>query len=355
MKIAVVHDFVTSGAGQDALDTLIQAETVSRVLTELGHQASPVPFTLDLEAARRILSDMAPDVVFNLVEATEGRGGLIHLAPALYELLGIPYTGSDAAALFTTSHKPLMKRLLVSEDLPTPGWVDRSTLAERLPHLEERYILKPVCEHASIGIEASSVIRPGAPLNLLKTLDQQREKEGIDFFAEHYIEGREFTTAFLADTAAAQALPPAEIVFAEKRRGRPNVVGYKAKWDETSPAWRNTHRRLEFPAEDRELLSELVFLSRRCWKLFQLQGYARIDFRVDRKGKPHIIDINANPCLSLDAGFAAQVDHAAIPYATAIQRILASAFRNNSGATAGSTSCSAPKSAPCPPAAISLA
>ncbi|MFH2099767.1 MAG: D-alanine--D-alanine ligase, partial [Pseudomonadota bacterium] len=49
----------------------------------------------------------------------------------------------------------------------------------------------------------------------------------------------------------------------------------------------------------------------------------RVDFRVDPDGNPFILEVNANPCLSPDAGFAAAVDRAGMPFDRAVERILA--------------------------------
>jgi D-alanine-D-alanine ligase len=69
-------------------------------------------------------------------------------------------------------------------------------------------------------------------------------------------------------------------------------------------------------------LAELGELARTCWTLFGLRGYARVDFRLDACGKPWILEVNSNPCLSPDAGFAAAVERASISFEEAVRRIL---------------------------------
>jgi D-alanine-D-alanine ligase len=122
-------------------------------------------------------------------------------------------------------------------------------------------------------------------------------------------------------------LPPAEIDFSAFAPGKPRIVGYRAKWAEDSDEYRQTPRRFDFPASDRTLLDRLSDLARACWNEFDLRGYARVDFRVDREGRPWILEINANPCLSPDAGFAAALQQAGIEYSAAIARIVGDAVR----------------------------
>ena len=87
--------------------------------------------------------------------------------------------------------------------------------------------------------------------------------------------------------------------------GKPRIVDYAAKWHAGSFEFCNTVRRFEFDAADRPLLARLEDVAKACWRLFGLRGYARVDFRVDAAGRPWVLEVNVNPCLSPDAGFAA--------------------------------------------------
>jgi D-alanine-D-alanine ligase len=59
--------------------------------------------------------------------------------------------------------------------------------------------------------------------------------------------------------------------------------------------------------------------------VFALDGYARVDFRVDRTGQPYILEINANPCLAADAGFCAAAAEQGLTQTDVIARLLAAA------------------------------
>ena len=61
------------------------------------------------------------------------------------------------------------------------------------------------------------------------------------------------------------------------------------------------------------------------WHAFELRGYARVDFRVDQRGDPWIIDVNTNPCLTPGAGYAAAVQESGLSFAQAIEQIVATA------------------------------
>jgi D-alanine-D-alanine ligase len=125
-------------------------------------------------------------------------------------------------------------------------------------------------------------------------------------------------------------LSPAEIVFEAYADAKPRVVGYRAKWDEASFEYHHTPRRFEFEPHDARLLAELKRLALECWTCFGLRGYARVDFRVDGEGRPWVLEVNTNPCLSPDAGFAAALERAGISFQDAIARILADALGRRS-------------------------
>ena len=122
-----------------------------------------------------------------------------------------------------------------------------------------------------------------------------------------------------------ELLPPAEIVFDGFPPGKPRIVGYAAKWDASSFEYTHTPRRFDLPAADGPLVAELEGLARRAWSLFGLSGYARVDFRVDAGGRPWMLELNANPCLSEDAGFAAAAARTNLELRDVLERILAAA------------------------------
>ena len=122
-------------------------------------------------------------------------------------------------------------------------------------------------------------------------------------------------------------LPLAEIDFTAFPEDQVRIVDYQAKWDETSFAYHHTPRRFVDEAAEPILCRQLRELALRCWSLFGLRGYARVDFRVDGSGQPWILEVNCNPCLSPDAGFAAALAPANIGWPDAVARILEDALR----------------------------
>ncbi len=305
------------------------------------------------------------------MESFGGSDWLAFLATAVLDVLHVPYTGSPTSAIMLSVDKLLAKERLERSDLPTPAWLTMKGGVQRGPgrpiHRTIRpnvpCIVKSVTQHASFGLEEDSVLAGGELNELRGALRPWAVRLGGDCFLEEYVDGREFNVAVLggatrqacekmetgsggpfveprkprpsgvpvpnfSGAASAEVLPPAEIVFAGFPPGKPRIVGYRAKWQEDSFEYAHTVRQFDFSPEDRSLLDRLRAMALSCWDLFGLRGYARVDFRVDQAGQPWILEVNANPCLSPDAGFAAALQRASIPYREAIRRILEDALEH---------------------------
>lgn len=325
MLAAILHNAVSDDAPPDERDVLVQVEIVRAALGRLGHEVLALSCDLDLQSLREDLARMRPAVVFNLVESLGGFDRLQQLVPALLEMLGVPFTGASSAALVQTNDKLLAKRMMLAAGLPTPEWITLDVDSSRIESslVSDEYIIKAVGEHASLGIDDESVVRSPSRTELLARLRSVSARLGRRCFAEAFVAGREFNLSVLAGPLV---LPPAEIDFSRFPAGKPKIVGYRAKWDESAPEFAGTPRTFDFPASDEPLLTELRSLAVRTWRLFELRGYARVDFRVDARGRPWILEVNANPCLSPDAGFYAALTRAGLSFDEAVERILGDAL-----------------------------
>lgn len=335
MRVAILHNLVPPDASEAERDVFIQIAAVSQALSHLGHEPVRVAATLDLSELRSQLSWLKPDVVFNLVESLEGSDWLMFVVTGLLDAIRMPYTGSPTESILLANHKILAKERLAQAGLPTPMWLPGPGTRHRSGSLHAflpgtTYVLKAVSQHASVGLDDRCVVTADERWTLDDLLVQKSEQMGCDCFAEEYVDGREFNISLLASPHGAEVLPLAEIDFTAFPQDKPRIVGYRAKWDERSFEYNHTPRRFNFPGSDQPLLDTLGSMARTCWDVCGLQGYGRVDFRIDAAGRPWILEVNANPCLSPDAGFAAALQRASIPFDQAIQRIFDDALASNS-------------------------
>jgi D-alanine-D-alanine ligase len=321
MKIGVIHNQpIPKGEPnwESSLDVMVQVDAISNALAELGHAPTALPFTRDLGAFVDRLQREATEVVFNLCESVDEDPHLIGHPAAVLELLGLPFTGSSSMALTLSTDKLLVKRLMVAAGIrTTPFFSYEGGDVPKPPALDFPLIMKPRWQDASIGIDQESILLSGKGLR--KTLGDYYQRFG-PLLIEEYIEGREFNVSLLGDPLA-RIMPLAEIDFSGFPPGLFRIVGYRAKWDEESPEYRCTRR--VFPDDlPPDLARSIRRVARECFRLFGLRDYGRVDMRTDDRGRVNVLEVNANPCLSPDAGFTAAVARADLGYRGMVGELL---------------------------------
>jgi D-alanine-D-alanine ligase len=340
MRVAILFNAVSEHAKTDELDVLEQLEAISAVLERLGIVVERVPCDFDLRAIAAFLDRFKPDVVFNLVECLETYGKLIHVVPTMLDALGVQYTGASAQSLYLTSNKILAKERMRAGGLPTPDWIgpwppgDGASLVKQRTgsRRRSRYIIKALWEHASFGMDDDVIVEDADDAALLGRMQELAPRLRGECYAEVFVEGREFNLSIISTDNGPRVLPVAEILFLGYPKGKPRIVGYKAKWEEEAAEYRGTPRTFDFKKEDGGLIAMLPRVALAAWKLFGLRGYARVDFRVDAKGDPYILEVNANPCISPDSGFIAAAQQCGLDYDATIRTILDDALLRARGA-----------------------
>jgi D-alanine-D-alanine ligase len=327
MTVLVLHEAIGPDARADELDTLVQVEQVSAALQQLGNKVSVQQTGLDLDATLASIKASRPDCVFNLVESLGGDGRMVHFVPALLRVAETQFTGCDGDAIYLSSQKQMAKNWMRLNKIPTPAsfGTDADATAG-----DTRWIVKSLWEHASFGMDDGCVVSGSAAAQA--RIDQCIEHHGGEWFAEQFVDGREFNISVLEKDGQPFILPIAEIGFAGFPPGKPKIVGYAAKWDEQAPEYLATPR--SFPVMPERLFDALTRVVNKCWHSFGLGGYARVDIRVDSHGNPWVLEVNANPCISRDAGFAAAAEMAGMDYQQLIEGVLSAGLRTEA-ASAG--------------------
>tara|TARA_R110000782_G_scaffold95154_1_gene179080 strand:+ start:797 stop:1774 length:978 start_codon:yes stop_codon:yes gene_type:complete len=317
-SVLVLHESIGDNARADEVDTLEQAKYVAGVMRELGWSASCMATDLDLAGTISEIQEKNPVCVFNLVESLHGDGSLVHIVPAVLRSAGIRFTGSDSEAMFLSSHKLLAKHVMRENGIPTPISFQPG---EPKPAMNATWIVKSVWEHASLGLDDGCVVNSLSAARA--RVDHCRAQFGGNWFAEQFIDGREFNVSVLEIDRKPRILPIAEMTFIDFPRDKPKIVGYAAKWDEAAPEYAATERCFaELPQAEHAAIVDVV---EKCWAAFNIRGYARVDIRLDSHGVPWVLEVNANPCLSPEAGFAAACREASVSMQTAIEHIVSAA------------------------------
>ncbi len=307
-------------------DILYTADIVGRVLRASGCEVKRLGVTDQAQILLRGIEQFHPDAVFNLYEGTASWGDAEAYICGILELLRVPYTGCPPKPLMLCRSKPLTKQLLMGSGLPTaPFFTVPSDTIPACP-LDFPVIVKPGMEDASVGIDQCSVVQSQQELE--RRVDYLRRTYGPVVLAEQFVYGREFNVAVVELDGVAKTLPFSEILFVPPE-GKPDlwpIVSFDAKWRPSTIDFQATPA-VNPAAVDEPLHSEISMLALRAFELAGCRDYARIDFRVDRAGKPYILEVNPNPCISPLAGLAAGLESAQIPYPYFIADVARAALR----------------------------
>jgi D-alanine-D-alanine ligase len=305
-------DFAESDAG-----VMVEVQGVIEATKELGI-ASRVEGVSTLEDLRAVLAAAQEPMVFNLVEALDGPAQDFNFVPALCRAFGKACTGSDSPALMLSLDKWQCRSVLQSRGLPVPDGVlvpPDHRIPDALP--AGPFIVKPACADAGEGIDSSSVVQtPGEELQ--RAVRRIHERFGQPALIEHFLDGRELNVSVLQKGEALVVLPIAEIDFSAFGAGAVRILDYSTKWHEDSFAYRCV---IPAPLDD-GLAGRVREIALEAWRAIGCRDYARVDFRLDSKGRPYVLEVNTNPDISPGDSFAACAAHHGISYERFIETVL---------------------------------
>jgi D-alanine-D-alanine ligase len=321
-RVVVLYTEANEGLDDElraTIDLSTTARAVAEILGSSGHEVKTLPFGHDtIEVAGRLRA-LRPDIVFNLAECPLECNAKEPHGAALLELLRLPYTGCGPLALALCKDKAVAKQILAAHRLPTSQFEVFLGDAQRSSRLSFPLIVKPLTEDGSLGIAEESIVANRKELRARVAF--LREEHGQDAIAEEFLGGREFIVTVVGNgTADAphRVLPPGEYVYHSDCW---RVCTFKAKWDEAHPSYAAVEAC--YPATlSVALRRQLERLALACARIFAIRGYARIDFRLDRSGRPHVLEVNPNPDLSPGAGISRTAESAGFTYADFLQEIL---------------------------------
>jgi len=304
---------------REDMDLATTAKSVTEALRSAGHDAWSHAFEKDPGVLISRLRSSGAEVVFNLSECPNLSPEKELHACALLELLRLPYTGNGPLALGICNNKALAKQLMIANAIPTPRFRLYSGDPGGEPGLSYPLVVKPANEDGSAGITEDSLVNDLAGLR--RQVKGLREGFRQDSLVEEFVDGREFNVGVLGNGTAAdphRSLPPAELVY---RNPRWRLCTYESKWDSTHPSYAEIAP--VCPAVTTpEITARLSETTLACARIFGLEGYARVDFRMNAEEELFVLEVNPNPDISPDAGMTRAARAAGLAYPDLILEIL---------------------------------
>ncbi len=260
-------------------------------------------------------------MVFSLLEHFHGDVMYDQNVASLLELMRIPYTGCKSRGLVLARGKDLSKTLVHYHRISVPAFAvfPMGRKVRRPPRLALPLIVKSVSEDASIAISQASVVDSDEKLAERVAFIHQRV--GTAAIAEQYIEGREFYVGVLGNDRL-RVLPVWELEFSNMAAGAWHIATEKVKHD---PGYQERRGILQGPAQDLppDLYARIQRTAKRIYRTLELDGYARIDFRLAADGTLYFLEANPNPEIAESQEFATAALHDGISYPELLHRIVA--------------------------------
>jgi len=293
MKVGLTYDLRSDWEWRetdprDANAEFDKPETIQQLTAALRSEGHEVVRIGNVHSLMQRLPGLDVDIVFNICEGLQGRNRESQV-PVLLEMNGIPYVGSDALTLGLTLDKGLAKKCFQADGIPTPRFfvARNSDDLQRQNTIGYPLIVKTCYEGTSKGLTDQSRVNDDAQLKQQVDFITQTYKQPA--LVEEFIPGMEFTVAVLGN-GPYETMPIVQVCI----DGKVELGDLFYTFDYV------TSSKLRYicpPEIPKELERELKDLAVRAYRSVDCCDLGRVDFRVDSKLRPYVLEINPLPCL----------------------------------------------------------
>jgi D-alanine-D-alanine ligase len=308
---------------------------VVSTLRAAGHDVRPLGVQEEIKPVRDEIESFKPQVVYQLLEEFHYATAYDQHIASYLELMKIPYTGCNPRGLILARGKDVSKTLVHHRRIAVPAFAvfPMRRKVKRPARLALPLIVKSLSEDGSFGISQSSIVDTDE--KLAERVAFIHEKVETAAIAEQYIEGRELYVSVLGNNRL-RVLPVWELKFGSLGgQGARQIATQKAKHDLD---YQERVGIVDGPADDLapEVYARIQRTAKRIYRILELDGYARIDFRLTADGTPYFIEANPNPEIAMSEEFATAAKHDGLDYSDLLHRILALGIsRAKAGASVG--------------------
>ncbi len=296
MKIGITFDLKANmptgpNIPDDAYEEFDSPQTIDAIAGVLRGQGHDVVLLGDgREFVEKVLREK-PDLVFNFAEGHGISRSREARVPALLELLGIPYTGSDPFTMAVTLDKDCAKKLVAHAGIAVPASIAIEAgvpLSEvALANLKMPVVVKPAWEGSSKGIRDKCLVENAADLPSL--IESLRKDHSQTVMIEEYIEGEELTVGLLGN-GDPSVLGIMHVV--PKRQTNRFIYSLETKRD-----YRNLVKYECPPKLSAHILDRVTADAKLAFHTLGCRDVARVDFRL--KGEtPYFLEVNPLPGLN---------------------------------------------------------
>jgi D-alanine-D-alanine ligase len=241
--------------------------------------------------------------------------------PALLDVLGIPYTGSEPQCLAHCYDKSLIRGIAEEMGIPTPKafFIKSGDTSFEVP-FEFPMLIKPNFGDSSFGITQRNVVY--SIEKTLNVISEIRDKLGYDkpILIEEFLPGKDLSVGIIGNFPDSYTvLPIIEEDYSELPPELPRICGYEAKWLQDSPYWKIKSIPAELSVETERFI---IDCSLRLFERLGCKDYARLDWRLTSEGEPKLLEVNPNPGWCWDGHLAKMAKIKNISYSDMLLMIL---------------------------------
>jgi D-alanine-D-alanine ligase len=293
---------------------------VITALRKAGHEVMKLGLRDELSVVRPAIENFKPHIAFNLLEEFAGSATMIQNVVGYLELMKVQYTGCNPRGLMLAHDKALSKKILAYHRISVPQFAvfPLNRRIRRRSKLKFPLLVKSVTEEGSVGISQASVVYDEE--KLVERVEFIHRNIGTHAIAEEYIDGREIYVGVIGNNRL-KTMPPWELIIKHLPEGAPNIATLKVKWNlkYQTKVGVVTEAAQNLTPEQQRMIEQL---SKRIYRLLELSGYARLDFRMREDGKFFLIEANPNPQMREDEDFAQSAKLSGITYVKLVNEII---------------------------------
>lgn len=302
MKIAVIM----GGISSEREVSLDSGNEIYKYLDKEKHDVSKVILNTKSDILEKL--DRDTDFAFLALHGKYGEDGVVQ---CILDSLDIPYSGCNPLTSGILMDKNYTKIILHGEDLPTAPWiVVKSTDKidyDKIDELGYPVFIKPNSGGSSVATfkvkskeEVEEAVRNGLEVDECVMI-------------EKYVNGVEHTSFVLNG----EVFPTIRIVSDQE------FYDYEAKYSDDHPA----HK--EIVKLDKDLQEEINSISKKCWDIFNCNGYVRVDFIVDEENKPYVLELNTLPGMTSHSLIPMSARSRGIEYPQLLEKLMEVSLEEN--------------------------
>ncbi|MCO4753670.1 MAG: ATP-grasp domain-containing protein [Bacteriovoracaceae bacterium] len=304
---------------------IAEADVIT-ALKELGHNVETLGIDDEITPLATKIKEKRPSLVFNMLEQFNNDPAMDYHIVTLLELHQLTYTGCNPKGLLLSRDKALAKKILKYHKIATPNFVTikKNEKIKGLKKLQFPLIVKCALEEASYGLAQASVVN--STQKLVERVHYIQKDLAQDVLIEEFVEGREIYVGVIGNKRL-KVLPTWELKYRNVANPEKEVYTERAKWNQKYRQRKGIdHCKAEISPE---LEAKIQKIAKKVYKVLNLSGYARIDFRVDKDERVYVLEANPNPNIASDDEFAESAKHAGLSYNQLLKNLISAGQRPN--------------------------